>query len=44
MVAVVRGDSVIASPVPDEVLYGGDSLVVVGTTSGIEGVRHILLG
>ena len=44
IVAVVRGDSVLASPVPDEVLYGGDSLVVVGTTSGIEGVRHILLG
>jgi len=43
IVAVVRGDHVIASPVPDEVLHGGDSLVVVGTTSGIEGVRHILL-
>jgi TrkA domain protein len=44
IVAVVRGDHVIASPVPDEVLRGGDSLVVVGTTSGIEGVRNILLG
>ncbi len=44
IVAVVRGDDVIASPAPDEVLRGGDSLVVVGTTSGIEGVRRILLG
>lgn len=44
IVAVVRGDHVIASPAPTEVLYGGDSLVVVGTSSGIDGVRHILLG
>ena len=44
IVAVVRGDHVIASPSPSEVLYGGDALVVVGTTAGIEGVRRILLG
>jgi TrkA domain protein len=44
IVAVVRGDHVIASPAPNEVLYGGDSLVVVGTTAGIDGVRRILLG
>ena len=44
IVAVVRGDHVIASPTPSEVLRGGDSLVVVGTTGGIEGIRHILLG
>jgi TrkA domain protein len=44
IVAVVRGDDVIASPAPNEVLRGGDALVVVGTTTGIEGVRHILLG
>lgn len=44
IVAVVRGDHVIASPTPDEVLHGGDALVVVGTTSGIDGVRRILLG
>jgi TrkA domain protein len=44
IVAVVRGDHVIASPAPDEVLYGGDSLVIVGTTSGIDGVRRIIVG
>lgn len=42
IVAVVRGEQVIASPAPSEVLYGGDSLVVVGTTSGITGLRRIL--
>jgi TrkA domain protein len=44
IVAVVRGEHVIASPAPTEVLRGGDSLIVVGTSSGIEGVRHILVG
>lgn len=44
IVAVVRGDHVIASPSPSEVLHGGDALVVVGTTAGIDGVRRILLG
>ena len=44
VVAIVRGDDVIASPTPAEVLHGGDSLVVVGTESGIEGVRRILAG
>lgn len=44
IVAIVRGEHVITSPAPSEVLRGGDSLVVVGTTSGIDGVRDILLG
>lgn len=44
IVAVVRGEHVITSPAPSEVLHGGDSLVVVGTTGGIDGVRDILLG
>jgi TrkA domain protein len=44
IVAVVRGDRVIASPTPAEVLRGGDLLVVVGTTSGLDGVRQILHG
>jgi TrkA domain protein len=39
---VVRGDRVLASPAPTEVLRGGDLLVVVGTPSGIDGVRRIL--
>jgi len=42
IVAVVRGQSVIASPRPAQVLLGGDILVVVGTEAGIAGVRGIL--
>ncbi len=42
IVAIVRGPEVIASPVPQEVLRAGDSLVVVGTDAGIEGVRNIV--
>lgn len=44
IVAIARGEHVIASPTPDEVLRGGDALVVVGTSAGIDGVRRILLG
>lgn len=44
IVAVVRGESVIASPTPEEVLRGGDALVVVGTAAGIDGVRRIISG
>ncbi|HSE07350.1 MAG TPA: cation:proton antiporter regulatory subunit [Nocardioidaceae bacterium] len=44
IVAVVRGEHVIASPAPSEVLYGGDSLVVMGTTAGLDGVRRIVVG
>ncbi len=44
IVAVVRGEQVIASPGPEETLRGGDSLVVIGTEAGIHGVRHIVSG
>lgn len=44
VVAVVRGEHVITSPSPAEVLHGGDALVVIGTRTGIDGVRRILLG
>ncbi|MCU0265767.1 MAG: cation:proton antiporter regulatory subunit [Actinomycetia bacterium] len=44
IVAVVRADDVIASPGPQEVLRGGDSLVVIGTATGIEAVRRIVAG
>jgi len=44
VVAIVRGENVIASPVPAEVLRGGDALVVVGTDAGIDGVRTIVGG
>jgi TrkA domain protein len=43
IVAVVRGEDVIASPTPAEVLHGGDSLVVVGTSSGLDTVRRLFL-
>ncbi|NGY64333.1 cation:proton antiporter regulatory subunit [Lentzea sp. NEAU-D13] len=42
IVAIVRGDHVIASPTPDEVLRPGDVLVVIGTHDGINGVRQII--
>lgn len=44
IVAIVREDGVVASPSPDETLLGGDSLIVVGTEAGIEGVRQIVAG
>ncbi|XVV01249.1 cation:proton antiporter regulatory subunit [Actinosynnema sp. CA-248983] len=44
IVAVVRGEDVIASPAPAEVLRAGDVLVVIGTHDGIEGVRRIIEG
>ena len=44
IVAIVRGERVIASPVPDEVLHAADILVVIGTDSGIAGVREIIRG
>jgi TrkA domain protein len=42
VVAIARGDGVIASPVPSEVLLGGDALVVIGTETAIDGVRRIV--
>jgi TrkA domain protein len=42
IVAVVRGETVIASPSPQEVLRAGDVLVVIGTHEGIAGVQHIV--
>lgn len=42
VVAVVRGDKVIASPGPDNELDAGDVLVVIGTEAGISGVRRIV--
>ena len=42
IVAIVRGDEVLASPGPEEVLHGGDVLVVIGTADGIAAARHIV--
>lgn len=44
IVAVVKPDAVIPSPTPDEVLRGGNSLVVIGTAQGIDRARGVLLG
>ncbi|GGL58933.1 cation:proton antiporter regulatory subunit [Planomonospora parontospora] len=44
VVAVVRGEEVIASPGPQEVLRAGDVLVVIGTDQGIADVTRILRG
>ncbi len=42
VVAIVRGDGVLASPGPDELLRAGDVLVVIGTAEGIAGVRQLV--
>jgi TrkA domain protein len=42
IVAIVRGDDVIASPAPSEVLSARDVLVVIGTPEGIAGVDRII--
>jgi K+:H+ antiporter subunit KhtT len=44
IVAIVRGDLVVASPTPDEVFRAGDVLVVIGTHEGIAGVQAIISG
>lgn len=42
VVALVRDERVIASPIPQQALEGGDILVVIGTQSGIEKLRELL--
>lgn len=42
IVAIVRGDRVLASPGPDELLHPQDVLVVIGTDDGIAGVRDLV--
>ncbi|MFI2350400.1 cation:proton antiporter regulatory subunit [Streptomyces sp. NPDC019443] len=44
IVAIVRGDDVIASPTPDQMLQSGSVLVVIGTREGIAGVEQIIQG
>jgi TrkA domain protein len=44
IVAIVRGEKIIASPVPTEVIQAGDVLVVIGTHEGIGNVRQLLQG
>ena len=42
IVAIVRDEDVLASPGPEEILHGGDVLVVIGTDDGIAGVETIV--
>ncbi|MGG7569259.1 cation:proton antiporter regulatory subunit [Streptomyces sirii] len=44
IVAIVRGNNVIASPTPQETLRRGDILVVIGTREGIAGVEQNIQG
>ncbi|MFF7452285.1 MULTISPECIES: TrkA C-terminal domain-containing protein [unclassified Streptomyces] len=44
IVAVVRGEDVIASPGPGQTLRTGDILVAIGTREGIAGVQRIVEG
>jgi TrkA domain protein len=44
IVAVVRGEDVIASPGPGQSLRAGDVLVVIGTRRGIADVQRIVQG
>ena len=41
IVAIVRGDEVISSPAPNQLLLAGDTLVTIGTASGIRRVRAL---
>lgn len=42
IVALLRGDDVIASPRPDEILHVGDMVVIVGTDTGLAEAALIL--
>ena len=42
IVAIVRGEHVIAAPAPTEVIQAGDVLVVIGTKEGIVDVRRLI--
>jgi len=42
IVAIVRGDQVLPSPGPAEILRSGDVLVVIGTEDGLTAVAHIV--
>lgn len=42
IVAIVRGDRVVSSPQPEEILSANDVLVVIGTESGVEAVQNLM--
>jgi TrkA domain protein len=41
-IAVLRAGQAIPAPGPDQVLLGGDTVVVVGTADGIDAASHLL--
>ena len=44
IVAIVRGEEVLASPAPGDEIRPGDVLVVIGTPEGITGVERVIRG
>lgn len=42
VVALIRGDEVMPSPATDRILLAGDTLIVIGTKSGITDVRELI--
>lgn len=42
VVAIVRGEEIIASPGPEQVLRAGDVLITIGTHKGLAGVEQIV--
>lgn len=42
VLAIARGDDVIAAPAPDQVLLAGDKLIVAGTRNGLSKARELL--
>lgn len=42
IVAIVRGEEVISSPPPEQILLAGDTLIVIGTSSGLQKVYALL--
>lgn len=42
IVAIVRGEDVITSPSPDQLLLANDLLVAIGTSSGVRSVHALL--
>jgi TrkA domain protein len=42
IVAIVRGEEVISAPTPDQLLLAGDTLIVIGTASGVQKAYALL--
>jgi TrkA domain protein len=42
IVAIVRGEEVISAPGPDQILLAGDTLIVIGTSTGVRKAYGLL--